>query len=28
MFFGLLGGGILLSDSIPKGERGRDLGNS
>ncbi|WP_127846923.1 hypothetical protein [Caulobacter sp. FWC26] len=26
MFFGLLGGGILLSDSIPKGERGRDLG--
>ena len=26
MFFGLLGGGILLSDSIPKGERGRDFG--
>lgn len=25
MFFGLLGGGILLSDSIPKGERSRDF---
>ena len=23
MFFGLLGGGILLSDNVPKGERGR-----
>ena len=25
MFFGLLGGGILLSDSVPKGARGRDF---
>ena len=25
MFFGLLGGGILLSDSVPRGERGRSF---
>ena len=27
MYFGLLGGGILVSDSLPKGQRGRSFGD-